>query len=125
MRLNSPRRAGAGLALLVGTSLLGLRAYEGLRSTADAVAPASIRAASEVQRQFVCLETAFRSVVPPGSKVFLAIPDSLWYQRTAAAAFPDRILVGSADRADVVVSVRSSRPAPCEGDVFDSSPGQR
>lgn len=120
-----PASALAFLSVVVGLSLLGFHAYRGLETTRSLAGSESTTAAAAAAREFACLESSLRSVVPPGASVFVAIADSLWYQRTVAAAFPDRQVVADRGVADFVVTFRfPSAPAPCKAGVFEITRGQ-
>lgn len=117
-------RAVAGLAVAAGAVLVTARAYDGLATTRESTEPAATRAASDTDRQFACVEEAVPAVAPAGTKVFVAIEDSLWHQRTSTAAFPELTVVS--DPADAALVIGLGDPAAtdaCAAGFLETSPG--
>lgn len=102
-------RLAAGVAVTAAAAVVGVRAYGGVDATRQATERAGVEAAAETYRQIECLDAAVAEVAPAGTRVFVAVLDSLWLQRTMVAAFPELEVVGSPDAAEVVLDL--SNPA--------------
>lgn len=101
------RRAEAvvWLAVSLGVAFLLWRAYDGVKVAVELSSSESVAAGAAAYRNLECVETGFRTLVPPGSRVHLRI-EGLPSLAAVAAAFPDREVVASADQADVVFAFR-------------------
>jgi hypothetical protein len=118
-------RATAAVAVVAGGLFVGFRAYEGLAETRAIVAPQSLAEASEIEQVLDCFSDAVRTLVPPESRLFVDIEESLYRLIAVTAAFPDRTVAPNRSPDAFVLSLRDpSRPAPCEaGAVVVTPPG--
>jgi hypothetical protein len=111
-------RAKADLALLVlGLALLTVATAAGVR-TVHSLTAAWIRHDASLQNQrFTCLERRLRTLVPRGSQVaILTSPTSVeLQQRLAEWSTGWATIVGAQDRPRLLLSVITSRSAPCAG----------
>lgn len=116
-------RVAAGVAVTAAFALMAVRAYDGVDVTREATETAAVQAAGDTYRQIECLDAAVAAVAPAGTRVFVAVEDSLWRQRTMVAAFPELEVVGSADAAEIVVDLSDpTAPDACRPDPLRAVP---
>jgi len=119
---NRVARAFALLCVAVGAVLLGFYAYRAVGVTRDLTSPASLAGTRGAYLHYECLEQAFRRLVPDGAKVYVDM-EGMPAFTAFSAAFPDRVVVGSAGEADLVFGyVDPALSDPCAPGTFRALP---
>jgi hypothetical protein len=107
-----PTRAfvfAVGVGFLVWSGSTGVTAVGRLRSER------LVEAARRANAQFDCIDRELKAQVPPGSRIVLAVPSTVYRQRLTELATPTIAVTTDRGAADFVVEVRRVAGGPCQG----------